>query len=178
MDDAADPDAPEPEEDLPNQAAMANWDEVIADLEATAAEYEEAGWETLQIHPGDVAILTGEDDAGPGLDILVPDPEFEELADVVETGQDVEETAVFRAGIEGVTYLVIVLQHADGTAVLVPAYYLIGDGRVETAFRHAGERGEFRIRLRTLTFDEIVVGHGDPDLFAPGTDEEENEDGD
>ncbi|MEF8775324.1 MAG: hypothetical protein V5A43_02320 [Haloarculaceae archaeon] len=67
------------------------------------------------------------------------------------------------------TYLVLVLQHADGTAVLVPAYYRIGDGAVERAFRQAEASGEFRTRLRTLTGDGIVVSHGDPSLFAPSS---------
>ena len=172
MDDApegsgSDPGNPDPDEEMPNQAAMANWDAVVADMEATAAEYEDEGWETLQIHPGDVAVLDGEDGRGPGFDVVVPDPEFEALAEIFESGTDVEETAVFRASVESMTYLVLVLQHADGTAVLVPAYYRVGDPGVEAAFRRAEATGEFRTRLRTLTHDQIVVSHEDPSLFAP-----------
>lgn len=179
MDDSADagaPDeaagAPDPE-DLANQAAMDNWDRVVADMEATAAEYEEAGWDTLQLHPGDVAVL-GEDDRGPGFDVVIPDPEYADLADVFASGAAVDETTVYRASLSGVTYLVVVLQHADGTAVLVPLYYRIGDGDVEAAFRRADAGEEFRLRLRTLTGDQVVVGHDEYELFAPAADGDED----
>jgi len=167
MDDTAN--GPPDPEDLANRAAMEHWDAVVADLEATAAEYAEAGWETLQIHPGDVAVLEGADGPGPGFDVLVPDPEFADLAAVFEAGGEVDETTVYRASVESMTYLVVVLQHTGGTAVLVPVYYRVGDGTVEAAVRRARETGEWLTRLRTLTDDEIVVGHGDPDLFAPET---------
>ncbi len=166
MDEPADRAAPDPE-DLANQAAMANWDRVVADMEATAAEYESEGWETLQLHPGDVAVVDGSAERGPGLDIVVPDPEFEELAGVFESGAAVDETTVYRATDGSVTYLVIALQHADGTAAFVPAYYRVGDPGVEPAFRRAEAAGEFRTHLRTLTGDAVVVSHDDPSLFAP-----------
>jgi len=167
MDDPADAAGPDPDRPMANQAAMANWETVIEDMDATAAEYEAAGWDTLQIHPGDVAVLDGEGDVGPGFDVVVPDPEFADLVAVFADGTEVDEVSVFKAAVESVTYLVVVLEHAAETAVLVPCYYRIGDGAVETAFRRATATGEFRTRLRTLTGDEVVVGHEDPDLFAP-----------
>ena len=172
MDESADGAAPDPA-DLANQAAMDNWDRVVADVEATAAEYEEAGWDTLAVHPGDVAVLAGDEGRGPGLDIVVPDPEFEDLVAVFADGSDVDETTVFRASEGPVVYLVIALEHAGGTAVLVPAYYRTGDPAVEPAFRRADAGAEFELHLRTLTGDAVVVGHDDHDLFAPPAEDDE-----
>ncbi|MFC6725160.1 hypothetical protein ACFQE1_12435 [Halobium palmae] len=38
----------------PLSGALDAWERVVDDMEATAAEYREEGWETLELHPGDV----------------------------------------------------------------------------------------------------------------------------
>ncbi|OYR87879.1 hypothetical protein DJ71_05205 [Halorubrum sp. E3] len=57
-----------------NVQAGNGWSAVIEDMEATAAEYRERGWTTLELHPGDSVLVdsdrrTGEDniEAGPAV---------------------------------------------------------------------------------------------------------------
>jgi hypothetical protein len=38
----------------PPDAVMEFWDTFIEDVEATAQEYRESGWEVLELHPGDI----------------------------------------------------------------------------------------------------------------------------
>jgi hypothetical protein len=54
----------------PPEAVTERWQEVLADAAAVAAEYREAGWETLVVSPGDVTPLDGDPF---GLDVLAPD---------------------------------------------------------------------------------------------------------
>lgn len=39
----------------PPDAVMEFWDTFIEDVEATAEEYRESGWDVLELHPGDIA---------------------------------------------------------------------------------------------------------------------------
>jgi len=54
-----------------------HWDDLVDDVAATAEGLREEGWDVLELHPGDVTVVTG---ARSGFDVLVPDDEFETLS--------------------------------------------------------------------------------------------------
>lgn len=148
--------------DATNVKAMGAWDAVIADMEETAAEYEQRDWETLQCHPGDVTIQT---DERVGLDVLVPDNEFEQLTALLD-GVTFDESEVYKASDGTLVYLLIAMKDATTeTAVLFPVYY---DPEDATALlERAQEEGELRSYLRCLSGDSVTITHDDPSLFSP-----------
>lgn len=155
-----------PSEDQANVQAMAYWDRVIEDMEATATELADAGWDTLELHPGDVHVLPDSED--PGLDLLVGDDEFGTLEDLFEDGLSLTETEVLRASTEGMQYVVAVMKDPEMEwAVLAPLYYRIADPDVGTMFDRARASETFCTRLRTLMGDRIDIEHDDPTLFEP-----------
>lgn len=97
------------------------WGAVLDDMEATAEALREEGWETMELHPGDVTIV--EDTREPGIDILVPGDEFDDLRARIEAGVSFEDYEVYRAETEGMVYAVIVAKDDDsGTSALMPVY--------------------------------------------------------
>ncbi|MFC7044388.1 hypothetical protein ACFQH6_02265 [Halobacteriaceae archaeon GCM10025711] len=160
------PAAADPREN-PNVEAMTAWDAVVADMEATAAEYEEEGWETLQIHPGDATVVNQEDRAG--LDVLVPNNEYEALEELMEAGVAFDEYQVFRAVESGMVYLLVVMQDTDvEVAVLFPTYYRIDEAG--DLFDRARREGVLHSYLRILSGEYVELTHSDPSLFAPPED--------
>ncbi|PSQ56741.1 hypothetical protein BRD18_08360 [Halobacteriales archaeon SW_7_71_33] len=145
--------------------AMARWETVIEDMAATAAEYESEGWETLQLHPGDVTVLPPDSDT-PGLDVLVPDDEHRDLAALMDDHEFVS-SAVFRRAEGSMVYLLVVEESTDDVAVLYPVYYSTSDRGVEDTFEHAHRTGRFRSFVRRLQGDPFVFEHDDPAPFAP-----------
>ena len=140
---------------------MGVWEDVIADMEATTAKYREAGWEVLELHPGDVTVLEGE---RYGLDVLVPGDEFRELEEVAaETTFDSYE--VYRAESEGMIFALVVLEDDEREgAVCCPTYY--EHERSDGLERRAREEGAMYTHVRPLTDDRVVTfTHDDPELF-------------
>ena len=141
------------------------WSAVIEDMEATAAEYRERGWETLELHPGDSVLV--DSDRRTGLDVVLPGPEFEELESLVDDRQfrDVE---VFRAeGDELVYVLVVELDSESETAVFVPAYY--DPSQSAETIESIREAGAVRLFCRRLNDDTVQFVHDDPAPFLPGS---------
>lgn len=164
MDDSA----PTDPRDAANVQAMENWDRVVADLEATAAEYEAEGWEALQLHPGDVVALSGEYGDRVGLDVLVPDDEYRELEGLLEDGVSFDAYQVFKAGSAGMVYLVVAMEDSDAeVAVLYPAYYRPADPDTQKLLDRAHDEGELRSYVRRLSGEYVVLNHDQPELFAP-----------
>ena len=149
------------------------WDEMIADMEATAAEYEADGWETIQLHSGDVTTMTpDEDDPEFGLNVLVPDDEFEAVEDLVEGGVTFDCYEVFRALADGLVLFVVAMEdHDEEVAVLYPAYYDAQNAQGMLAA--AKQAGEMRTYVRTLQRDRIEFTHEEPANFAPPAGEDE-----
>lgn len=123
----------------------------MADLETTAEEYREAGYEVLAIHTGDVTPLP--DDLA--LDVLAPGDEFEELETLAED-LEVDEFAVYSAEDDGVTFaLVVAKDETREVAVCCPVFFhetvaaSLGD-RAETA-------GAVNVVIRPLSDDSQVV---------------------
>lgn len=167
-------------EDAPNVQAMAYWDRVVADLEATAEEYEARGWETLQLHPGDVTPLTGEHGDRSGLDVLVPGDEYGTLESMLADGVSFDSYRVFKAANDGMVFLLVAMEDGDDeTAVLFPAYYRPADPKAETMLETAHREGRLRSYVRRLDGEFVQLNHDRPELFAPpeeaGEGEEEGE---
>lgn len=140
---------------------MGVWEEVIADMEATAAEYREAGWAVLELHPGDVTVLDGE---RYGLDVLVPGDEFRELeAFTDETTFDSYE--VYRASDEGMVFALCVLEDSGNErAVCCPTYY--ERDRAQGLQQRAREEGVMYTHVRPLSDDRAVTfTYEDPSHF-------------
>ncbi|WP_435344530.1 DUF7529 family protein [Haloarchaeobius sp. HRN-SO-5] len=150
------------------------WGQVVADMEATAEEYREDGWTAVECHPGDVAAIAdedvGRDDARTGLDVLVPDDEFDTVADLVDGPGEFDEVDVFRAEQNGVVFFVAALENETAEAVvLVPAYYSVGSS--ESFVEMVRREGELRIHVRPLDRRRILTfAQTDPDLFLPESD--------
>lgn len=152
---------------------MEFWEDVMADMEATAAEYREAGWETYELHPGDVAPLPagqtpegGFADERVGLDVLVPGNEFEAIEELVETAE-FDEYEAYRAEQGGVVFLVVAMQaEADGVAVVFPLYYRIDEAR--EMLSRVVERGEMRTYVRPLSDEKrVVFSQQEPQSLLP-----------
>jgi hypothetical protein len=137
------------------------WEAVIEDMEATAAEYREAGWEVLELHPGDVTVLDGD---RYGLDVLVPGNEYERLTDLAATGT-FDSYEVYRADESGIAFVLAVLEDPAGEqAVCCPAYYETSEA--DGMARRADAEGRMYTHIRPLANDEAVTfAYEDPDLF-------------
>ncbi len=140
------------------------WDALLADMRAEATAYEEAGWETVRIHTGDVTARDGgvED---LGLDVLVPDNEFEQLESALADGVDRYE--VLRSTAGRYVALLFVLETGGGSAVFVPAYYSGRDDAAAALLRQATDAGELTLILRTLTDDRFELALDSPELLVP-----------
>lgn len=142
------------------------WEAVIDDMEVTAAEYREAGWDVVELHPGDVAVLDGEQH---GFDVLVPDDEFEQLqATVSETVLD--DTEIYRAEQGGFAFvLAVIFDDSSEIAICCPLYYDIQ----RAIDLRDGQSDQIATRIRTLSSDQaITISHDDPaPFFEEPTDE-------
>lgn len=144
--------------DLPTESLKANWEDVEADLEATAEELEEEGWATITLHPGDVTTQTGKADIPPGLDVMVANNEFEAVEEQLEAGAAFGETAVFRRPAGGIMFLVCVMRDPDReVAVLFPAFYPQRGESAQTLADHARDEGELQVFVRPLDRSRIVT---------------------
>lgn len=145
--------------DNPFGEVVDHWEAVVADMEATAAAYEDDGWTTVQLHPGDVTVFEEPD---VGFDVVVPGEEFERLRETVD-GRAFDSYDVYRGeGGAQVFCLVALESAADDAAVLVPVYY----GRDDREL--LASAGALTTRVRPLADEEAVTfAHEDPDPFFP-----------
>lgn len=160
---------PEPGAVAPDtEAVQHRWEQVMADMEATADDYRERGWTVLELHPGDVAAL-GPDQADRwGLDLLLPDDEFGELETWVAGGADRFDTCEVLRGSSGGLLFLVVAMLDDGAerAVLFPAYYDVA--RAEDMLEAAETADELPAHLRPLTNEPVVTFTiDDPELAFP-----------
>ena len=150
--------------DNPFGRVVGRWEAVVADMEATAAEHREAGYDVVELHPGDVTVVG--DGERSGFDVLVSDDEFDRLREVVESST-LAETDVFRAVDSGVAFYLAVLADHDAERVVCCPLYCDLDDDDATALREtADESGVVVASVRTLSGDETVeLRFDDPDLF-------------
>lgn len=150
-------------DNLTNVQAMTAWDAVIGDMDATASAYEEGGWKTVVCHPGDVTVF--ESDDREGIDVLLPDNEYEDVASLVENAT-FDAYEVLRAEQEGIIYAVVVMQDTEAEfAFLFPTYF-----EPEEFLDVAGD--SVMVYLRRLNGEYVELELEDPDLFLPENDEE------
>jgi hypothetical protein len=142
---------------------MAWWDRLLEEMSAEAAAYEADGWETLELHTGDVTPRDGSVDEL-ALDVLIPDNEFATLESVLEDGIDGYDLLLSTPG-EYVAFLLALEDSARELAILVPAYYSRNDDSAATLLRKAVEAGELSLILRTLTDDRVEVTLEEPERF-------------
>jgi hypothetical protein len=175
-----DEDAPEEIREQANVRAMESWNAVVADMEATAAEYESRGWRTLQLHPGDVAALPGaevtvnptdaeeETDERVGFDLLVPGDEYEVLEALIDEGAAFDAYEAFTAEPEGMVYALVAMEdRAAEVAVLFPLYYRVGDPQVSKLLARVESEGELRTYARRLSGEYVAFTHEDPSPLLP-----------
>lgn len=138
-----------------------HWDDLVADMDATAEEFRAAGWDVLELHPGDVTVVT---ESNRGFDVLVPDDEFDRLREWV-ADSEFPDYDVYRAE-AGITFLLLVVKDPDDErAVCCPLYYERDD---ETTLRGLAEAdGELWTHVRRLSEEFVHLQHGDPSLFFP-----------
>ena len=137
------------------------WDDIVADMEATAEEYRERGWETLCLHPGQV---WPDFDAG-AFDVLLPDGEYESLVEFVDAS-DVDDYDVFRAEVATVYFLLVLRDEERKRAVLLPGYYDFGHGK--KLYYGLPDGGSLGVSARRLREDGTVKFSLDrPDQFFP-----------
>lgn len=176
--DHADPERPPDPEDNPFDRVVGPWQDVVEDMTATAERYRADGWETVELHPGDVAVLTGDPrtmaeekgdfEPGPrrlGLDVVVPGEEYERLRDLA-SGRTFDSYEAFRAVEGGIVFLLVVVTDAtDEVAVFVPAYYELADA---ADLREVADEHAMYTHVRSLSPDEAVTfTHDDPDPLFP-----------
>ncbi len=139
------------------------WEAVLEDTAATAREYREDGWETLECRPGDSRLVHG--DERTGLVVTLSGDEHGPLS-ALHDELDFSEVQTFRAPGGRRLYLLIV-ERAPGaeTAVLIPAYY--EPGRSREAVEAIREEGTVRLFCRRLDGDPVAFVHDDPAPFLP-----------
>jgi hypothetical protein len=159
-------------EDHPLAGLVDRWEAVIDDMEATATEYREQGWNVVELHPGDINPLPpargGEvlDDDRVGFDVLVPDNEFETVeSEAASVTFDSYEA--YRAQVGSVVFVVVAVEANEaGLAVLVPVYYRTADAQELT--KRALGRGSLNLFVRPLADDRrVVFTQDDPALLLP-----------
>lgn len=141
-----------------------HWEDVLADMDAAAAEYREAGWETLELHPGDVTVLTGTESDRRGFDVVVPGEDAERL-EAALADHDVASTEVYRGVGGDVVFVLAVLELGTDLAVFLPLYY---DTGVTADLRELAHRDQLPIHLRPLDQSVVVtVTVDDQSLLLP-----------
>lgn len=154
------------EPDNPIGDSMPNWQQVMEDMETTAEEYRDRGWQAIPIHPGDVAVFSEALDRT-GIELLPPDNEFDKLAKAFDAAAGFESAEVLRAETAGSVYVVVVLEdEPTETAALLPAYY--SPSEQEEFVDMIQSDGEVRIHVRPLNERRVLTfSHEDPTLFLP-----------
>lgn len=147
----------------PIESVPEQWGAVIDDMEATADDYRSGDWTVVELHPGDVTVLTGEQH---GFDVLVPDNEFDQLQAAV-SGAAFDTTELYRADDGGITFvLTVTLDTEQEVAVCCPLYY---DHQTATELSTQADSG-LTAEIRTLADDQtITVDYDDPAPFFSET---------
>lgn len=137
------------------------WQELLADADATAAEYREAGWEALVVRPGDVTPLDGDPF---GLDVLAPTDEVETLEELV-ADVTFDTSHVLRAEEGNVRFCIVAVEAGeDEVAVVVPVFYDIDEAA--SLAERAREEGVTYTHVRPPSDDaRVTFTHDDPELF-------------
>ncbi|AKU07797.1 DUF7529 family protein [Haloferax gibbonsii] len=148
--------------------ALADWADILTEIDEVSAELEDSGWETLVLHPGDVATTDAAAAADAGFRLLVPDSELEALSSTVSAPDAAfDQFEVYRARDTNVRIFVVVVKSEETMeAVLYPVFYDPDTDRsfVETL------RTEPEIRTTVSDLGDTrrcSFRHTEPALFLP-----------
>jgi len=154
----------------PDDPVATHWDDVLADMSAVADELRESGWDVLELHPGDVTPLTGEFGDRVGMDVLVPDDEFDDLTGRFD-GTVFDEYDVYRTVAEGVAFAVCAIRSTGANAAVVyPMYYRLDEPPARRVLARARESGGLTCHFRRLDGETLAFRFEDADLFVPDGD--------
>lgn len=148
-------------------------DTVVGETEATAASYRDAGWAVTELHPGDVRPVPAYLDTGgtdrAGLDVLVPDGEFEAVERLVEEGSfGAHDTYGARRaeGDQTVFAVVVMRDESAAEAVAIPVYYAVAEAA--PMLERVDARGEMRLYVRPPSTDRRVeFAQENPESLLP-----------
>ncbi|GAA0651002.1 DUF7529 family protein [Salarchaeum japonicum] len=151
-------------EDVTDPRAGA-WAATVEDMAATADAYDDAGWDTYEVEPGDTTLLATEDAERADLDVVVTGPDYETVTGLIEDGVSFTEYEVLTATEAGTVYVVVVMEDPDREVALLFAG-MYGEDDAADAADAAAERGEFVVHLRGLEEEPVEFVYEDPGLFA------------
>lgn len=147
-----------PQESPVPDAVADHWTALLDDARATAAEYRDRGWDVLLVHTADATVVEE------GLDVLVPDNEYDELTALAEQAA-FDTSRVFTNTAGGVRFLLLVAEATEEKrAVAVPAYFAVVE---EPQLREQGKTaGELTTQIRALGSEsQVTFTHDDPTFF-------------
>lgn len=181
--------------DDPMTGHNSRWEAVIDDMSATATEYRDAGWEALELHPGDIFPIPpvdGADQTGlsssdgvnntstkgsiaqdsskshsrVGLDVIIPDNEFTQLIEIA-SARTFDECEAFRAEVGSILFVIAGIKASTtDVVVFVPLYYRANDA--QRMAQRAVARGEIKLFVRPLSDDrQVVFSQSTPELLLP-----------
>ncbi|SFH02977.1 hypothetical protein SAMN04488063_3626 [Halopelagius inordinatus] len=149
------------------------WDRVVGRAEDAATAYRDAGWDAVELHPGNatpVPAMGGEGAGDYGLSVLVPPDEFETVERLA--GETTFDDADVRRVERGETVFVVAafLAPESGDAVVVPTHYR----RREAAsmLDRALSAGEMRVLVRSPDDDPVVFRDDDVASWTPDRESE------
>lgn len=149
------------------EAIDENWDAVLADMAATAEEYDELDWTAITIEPADVEVFAADEtkQQRPVFAVHVDEDDYEQFGSLVEGGASFDRAEVFKAAENGAVFVVVALEdETRELAVTYPLYY------VQAAWGPLYGQGDGAVAYTRVTGpdgDYFEVTHDDPELFAP-----------
>ncbi|MEA5385792.1 hypothetical protein VB779_00760 [Haloarculaceae archaeon H-GB11] len=150
-------------------AVTSHWEAVVEEMHDVAERYRADGYRTVEIHPGDVAVVGPDEEGRTGFDVVAPDDEFDRLESLTET-YGFTSYDVFRGDADAMVFPLVALEAAsDDVAVFVPLYYERSE--LGTLRDVVENRDVLRSTVRPLADDRSVTfAHSDPAPFFPGED--------
>lgn len=141
------------------------WKSMVEDMTASASDYADDGWRTVELHPGAVTVIDDTGDAiDNGLSVLLPDDEYETLTRFDSDAFDSYD--IYMNDEDDLVLLLVALKdESDRTVVLCPLYYQIPEAR--EMLSTARSRGELSLSFYTLRMDHFVVDCESPANFFP-----------
>lgn len=146
--------------------AKSYWEMLQEDVLATVDEYEEAGYDAAELHPGMTAVVGSEyDDDHSGLHILVLEGELRDVESLVNS-PGFEGADVYATKKGNIVLLGVFLKSEEPKRALgFPTYYL--PKQAENMLEEATERGSIDIVLATQFGDSLQIECENPSLFIP-----------
>lgn len=145
------------------------WESILDEVEELTDEYENSGWETLVLHPGDVTPTASNiADGKTGFRLVVPESELDALAEIIdEDNSAFTEFEVFRSPADELMVFVVILKSPERErAVFFPVYY---DPKMDREFVESVRNRDV---IYTAVSDlgqsrRVLLSHDNPTLFLP-----------